>query len=312
MKDYLKIIRPVNLLFIIILMGLMEKFVVRGVMLHYQLGEPLTWWVLLLLIVATVCIAAGGYVINDYFDVKIDAINRPERLIVTRGISKQQAMRYFQLLTGVGVICGVAVAIVLRSMPLGLTFVIVPGILWFYSASYKRQFLLGNLTVAFLAAMVPMLIGFACDAVLKKEFGADSMLGQYLVNKLYLWLAGFAAFAFLTTWAREIIKDIEDQDGDRELECHTIAVMYGETVAKVVATVLIVVIMALVIWVSLLLQPKGMAWSNLTTRYCLLMEVGFAGVIALLWAAKLPQDYHKAQGAMKAMMLIGSLYAVCI
>ena len=305
--SYLKIIRSINLLFIAVIICVMDKVLVRHLMLQYQLTEPLVWWQLLLLVLATVLIAAGGYVINDYFDVKIDAINRPDRVIVTRSISKQQAMTLFYCLTGTGIGCGVALALVLKSMSLGITFVLVPGILWFYSASYKRQFLLGNLTIAFLSAMVPLLVGLACDAAIKIEFGADSMLGLYLINTLYLWLAGFAAFAFLSTWAREIVKDVEDQEGDREMECHTLPVMYGEVTSKIVATVLLVAVMTLLVLGNIYWIRGGFNIQSLVTKYILMLELCFVVTLVLLWRARLPQDYHNTQVALKMTMLMGTM-----
>lgn len=311
MKDYLRIIRPVNLLFLVVLLGLMEKYVVHGVMSRYQLTEPIAWWVLLLIILAVVCIAAGGYVINDYFDVKIDAINHPDRLIVTRGISKRNTMLLFQCLTVAGIASGVVVAVVLKSMALGTTFVLTPGILWFYSASYKRQFLIGNLTVAFLAGLTPLLIGFACDAAIANDFGQDSMLGQYLINRIYIWTAGFGLFAFLCTWAREIIKDIEDQEGDREMECHTLPVKYGNLVSQIVVTVLLLGIMTLLVWVMTVL-PGGFNLHATACKYILGLELAFTACIVLLWMSRLPQDFRRVQLCVKVIMLAGTLFAFCV
>lgn len=312
MKDYIRLIRPVNLLFLVILIGLMEKYVVRGVLLHYQLTEPITWWMLLLMILAVVLIAAGGYVINDYFDIKIDLINHPERVIVSRGVSKTNTMLYFQCLTGGGIACGVALAVCLKSMALGCTFVLVPGILWFYSASYKRQFLIGNLTIAFLAGLVPLLVGFACDASISREFGADSMLGQYLINRLYVWVGGFGAFAFLCTWMREIVKDMEDQEGDRELECHTLPVMYGELASKITVSVLLACVVALMTWVMLALQPLGFSLHSSVCRFYILLCLMFAASAWLLWRGRLPQDYRRVQLMLKATMLAGTLFAFVV
>ena len=191
MKDYLKLIRIPNLVFIAILLWVMETWVAVPVLGQSLWQEQLPWWLLMLLIVSTVLIAAGGYVINDYFDVKIDRINRPERLIVTRTISKEQAMRFFQILTACGIAMGIAVAVVVRSTTLGLIYVVVPGLLWFYSSSYKRQFIVGNVIVAFASALVPMLIAFANVSYLKHSYGE---VVQYspASHDLYIWLGGFA------------------------------------------------------------------------------------------------------------------------
>ena len=195
-KPFFRLIRFDNLLFLIILIGVMEKWVVAPIMNHFLLPEPLLWWHLLLLIVAVVCIAAGGYVINDYFDVKIDRINHPDELVVTREVTKEQAMHLFYGFTAVGIASGVALSIVLKSTALFTVFVLIPGLLWFYSASYKRQFLLGNLIVSVLAALVPITVGLAGDAAVKLTYGEDSVAAMLFAN-VYIYLLFFAAFAFL-------------------------------------------------------------------------------------------------------------------
>lgn len=306
-----RFIRLDNLLFLVILMGAMEKWVLAPIMGQYMLPEPLLWWQTTLLISAVVLIAAGGYVINDYFDVKIDQINKPDDLIVTRDISKQTAMYVFYGLTGAGIACGLALSIVLHSISLATVFILTPGILWFYSASYKRQFMLGNLIVSILAGLVPITVGIAAEAAIKQAYGTESMAAQYLTNQCYVWMLGFGAFAFLTTWIREVVKDCEDQEGDRELECHTWPVKYGNTASKVFVTVLTVVTVGLLTWVEFTMMPP-FSWGSLASRFYLFLLVGFACELWLLWAAKLPQDFRNAQRLMKLVMFIGMLFSFCV
>ena len=169
-KDIMRLVRWSNLLFLAALIYLMEKWVAVPILDAAAFGEQLPWFITLLLALATVLIAAGGYVINDYFDVKIDRINRPDELIVTRTIPKPTAMHLSLCLSGVGILCGLVVAIVLRSMTLGILFVIVPGLLWFYSSSYKRLFMVGNLIIALLAGLTPMLVAMTNVAQLQLRF----------------------------------------------------------------------------------------------------------------------------------------------
>lgn len=312
MKDIFRLIRLDNLLFLVILTGVMEKWVIAPLMAQYQLPEPLSWWQLVLLIAAVVLIAAGGYVINDYFDVKIDQINRPGDLVVTRSVSKQQAMYIFYGLTAAGIASGLVLSIVLRSISLATIFIVTPGLLWFYSASYKRQFMLGNLVVAFLAAMVPLLPAFAADASIHLQYGEESMATQYLTNLCFVWTFGFAAFAFFCTWIREVIKDIEDVEGDRELECHTWPVKYGIPASKIFATVLIVLTMGLLTWIEFGVFSGPFSWGLLASRFYLFLLLGFVCELWLLWSAKLTQDFRHAQQLMKFIMFIGMLFSICV
>ena len=312
LKNIARLVRWSNLLFLAALMWLMEKWVATPILDKAAFGEQLPWYILLLTIVATVLIAAGGYVINDYFDVKIDRINRPDELIVTRSISKPAAMQLSLWLSAIGIVCGLVAAWMLRSLTIGIVFIIVPGLLWFYSSSYKRLFLIGNLTIALLAALTPMLIAMSNVAVLQNRFG---MILPYttLVHDLYAWLGGFALFAFLLTWIREIVKDLQDQMGDRELECHSMPVVWGETWTKVFITVLIVFTLAIIghLWYHVL--PFPISWTSLSTRYIVLGVVTpLLGTLWLLWAAKIPSDYKSCQQVIKFTMLLGMLYSIVL
>lgn len=312
LKDILRLVRGGNLLFLAALVWLMEKWVAVPVLRQPGFAEQLPGYVLWLLVLATVLIAAGGYVVNDYFDVKIDRINRPDELIVTRSVSKPTAMRLSVGLSITGALCGIVAAILLRSLTLGSLFVLVPGLLWFYSSSYKRLMMIGNLTIALLAGLTPMVVALANVAQLKLSY-ATVLPYMTLEHDLYAWLGGFALFAMLLTWIREVIKDLQDQMGDRELECHTLPIVWGELWTKVFVSMLIVLTLAIIghFWWHVL--PFPTVWTSLSTRYIAL------GIVTplicagwLLWAAKIPSDYKTCQQVVKFTMLIGMLYSICI
>jgi 4-hydroxybenzoate polyprenyltransferase len=197
-------------------------------------------------------------------------------------------------------------------MTLGILFVLVPGLLWFYSSSYKRSFMVGNLIIALLAAMTPMVVALANVAILELRY--ETILPYTtLPHDLYAWLGGFALFAFLLTWIREIVKDLQDQMGDRELECHSMPVVWGETWTKVFVTFMLVLTLAIIghLWWHVLPFPRG--WNSLSTRYIALGVVTpLLGSIGLLWPAKIPSDYKTCQQVVKLTMLLGMLYCICI
>ena len=311
-NDIMRLVRWSNLLFLAALIWLMEKWVATPILVKAAFGEQIPGYMLLLIILATVLIAAGGYVINDYFDVKIDRINRPDEVIVTRSVSKPAAMRLSMTLSGIGIACGITVAILLRSLTIGILFVLIPGLLWFYSSSYKRLFMIGNLIIALLAAVTPMVVALTNVAILQLRY--ETILPYTtLPHDLYAWLGGFALFAFLLTWIREIIKDLQDQMGDRELECHSMPVVWGETGTKAFVTALIVLTLAIIghLWWHIL--PFPTAWTSLSTRYIALgIVTPLLCSIWLLWAAKIPSDYKTGQQVVKFTMLIGMLYSICI
>ena len=155
-RDIWQLVRGGNLVFIAILLWAMEKWVAVPVLWQWRFEEQLPWWLLLLLILATVLVAAGGYVVNDYFDVKIDRINRPDKLIVTQSVSKDTAMWLSMGLSAAGVLCGLAVAWVCRSWSLATIFVLVPGLLCVLAAGWVCR----SWSLATIFVLVPGLLWF--------------------------------------------------------------------------------------------------------------------------------------------------------
>lgn len=311
-KPYLQLLRIGNLAFLAILLYVMEKWVVVPLLHLEKFPEQMPWWILVLLIMSTICIAAGGYVINDYFDVKIDRINRPDDMVVTRVISREGAMRWFYFLTAVGITAGLATAWWAHSWNLLFIYVVIPGLLWFYSASYKRMLLVGNLIVAFISALVPLIVAIIHADYLQHLYG-DSLAYTPIIGQLYIWLGGFALFSFLLTWAREVVKDMEDIEGDREMECRTMPIVWGETASKVVVTILVVATMALVSYIAWFVLPFPMEWSTLTSRFVVFgLLVPMVCVLVLLWFARSKRELHTVQQVLKFAMFLGTMFSYVI
>lgn len=311
-KPFFQLLRVGNLVFIAILLYVMEKWVATPLLHLARFQELMPWWILCLLILSTVLIAAGGYVINDYFDVKIDRINRPDDLVVTRHISRDGAMRLFQVLSGIGIISGLAVAWWARSWTLGMTYIVIPGLLWFYSASYKRQLIVGNIVVAFVSALVPMLIAIVNADHLRHLYG-EALTYTPIVGQLYVWLSGFALFAFLITLIREIVKDIEDINGDCEMECRTMPIVWGIKTTKIIATTLLIATIALIAYMAFMVLPFPYNWQSFSTRYVVFgLMIPIVCAVILLWASKTPLEYRRTQLIIKFVMFMGMLYSFVI
>lgn len=311
-KPFFQLLRVGNLVFIAILLYVMEKWVATPLLHLARFQELMPWWILCLLILSTVLIAAGGYVINDYFDVKIDRINRPDDLVVTRHISRDGAMRLFQVLSGIGIISGLAVAWWARSWTLGMTYIVIPGLLWFYSASYKRQLIVGNIVVAFVSALVPMLIAIVNADHLRHLYG-EALTYTPIVGQLYVWLSGFALFAFLITLIREMVKDIEDSNGDCEMECRTMPIVWGIKTTKIIATTLLIATIALIAYMAFIILPFPYNWQSFSTRYVVFgLMIPIVCAVILLWASKTPLEYRRTQLIIKFVMFMGMLYSFVI
>jgi 4-hydroxybenzoate polyprenyltransferase len=307
MTKYFRLLRLPNLIFLAAIQFLMYFSVIQPIMQIHGLDivqqKSIFFW---LFVGASMLICAGGYVLNDYFDVKIDSINKPDKLLITNVIDKKTAMLIYQILSGAGLVVGVALAFLLKSFTLGFIFIVTVGLLWFYSASYKRQFIIGNLIIAFLSAVSVLAVGILQIAILKKNYG-NLIFETDIPSMIYAYISGFVGFAFLTTWLREIIKDIEDEVGDRELECRTMPIKWGVTRTKIFIYALIVLIIT-----ALFVSVRLISFSGtLTFRYILFGTIIPLLVLAyFIFSAKTSGNFHQASIFAKIIMLTGVLYSV--
>lgn len=305
MSAYLKLFRFQNLLFIAFIQFAMHQAVLAPILQTFGFETSfLEMGYFYLLILATVLIAAGGYVLNDYFDIKIDKINHPDQLIVGNIISRKKSMILYQALTGIGILLGLFLAYIAKSFTLTFIFIVIPGLLWFYSASYKRQFLIGNLVVAFMAALTILVVAITQLAFLQNVYGT-LIFETPIPEQLYRWMSGFAVFAFLCTWIREIIKDLEDEKGDREMECRTMPIIWGVKKTKIFLYGLITVTLIGLFSVTLFIPFEG----TVSIRYIIFgLTLPFCALGYLIYTANIPADYHQASILSKLIMLIGVLY----
>jgi 4-hydroxybenzoate polyprenyltransferase len=315
-KDLLTLVRLPNLLVVAVTMMLMRYAVIRpllGAMPVALAEDPfvetimsfrLGWFDFVILVISTCLITAAGYVINDYFDIRADLINRGT-IIVGNTVTRRMAMFYHNVLNILGVIGGTYVSARIGFFWLGIIFVLTSGLLYFYSATYKRQFLIGNIIVAVLVAMVPMLVVIYDGAPIYSYYSQASVDFPG-VAILFYWVGGFALFAFLTTLIREIIKDMEDCEGDRETGRKTLPVISGLLTCKSVVIFLSLMTVALlyITWFTFLNDRITLIYVSL------LLTVPFALVIYKIITGKEKHQFHTASRLMKLIMLAGILYSL--
>lgn len=264
------------------------------------------WYNFVLLVFATVLIAAGGYVINDYFDIKTDLINKGKVIVGTK-IPRRKAMMWHNILNVIGILAGFYISWKAGYLMMGVLFLLASGLLYFYSASYKRQFLVGNIVVAVLTATVPLLVVLYEWPALYRYYTINAT-SPPSINFIFYWVAGFALFAFMTTITREIIKDIEDFEGDVAYGRNTIPVVVGVLSAKVISICLIILTIALLY----------LTWHFFVNDKITLIYISAAIVLPLLFSVynvvtgSNRKRLHNASNIMKIVMLMGILYSVVV
>ena len=308
MKHYFEIIRWKNLIFVAMIQWLMQRAVAYPILQVYGFETDNFDIYFILLNLATVLITAGGYIINDYFDVKIDRINKPEKVIAGKSISIPITILYYQILTICGTIAGIILSILVKSFSLGFIFIVTPGLLWFYSASYKRQFLIGNLIVSLTSALSILIVGILAVALLAKVYSSQLLNQTPVPSQVYAWIGGFSGFAFLLSWIREIIKDLEDIEGDKELECRTMPIKWGATRSKFVVFALILITIVSLYFIGLkFIDFEG----SFTLKYiCFGLVLPLVFLAFSLFKSQNKEYFHQASNFSKIIMLLGVLYSL--
>lgn len=257
-----------------------------------------------LLVLATVLIAAGGYVINDYFDEKPDAINKPEKLIAGEKISLNFILIYYWLLTIAGIVLGLALTYWIDSWTLGLIFPLVAIMLWTYSSRYQKTFLVGNIMIASMSALVILIewlfefFALKAQPVLFVEVHNQLSAIQFIV-------LSFTFFAFFTSLIREIVKDIEDMEGDKQQGYKTLVILSGVKQAKMLTIGLHILTMALLAFCQYVLYVQNLFYVFWYTSIA--VQLLFVFVLYYLVIAKDKKDFHWLSNAYKILMVAGIL-----
>jgi 4-hydroxybenzoate polyprenyltransferase len=272
LRSFLLITRFWNLLII----GAAQYFAAIFLIDQEKIYDPRLLW----LSISTMMIAAAGYIINDYYDVKIDLVNKPERVVIGKGIKRRYAL-FFHTVLSVG---GIALGMVLH-WKIGLLNFNCAFLLWLYSNALKRQPLIGNFAVALLTG-----------------------LSVFIVNVLYppisIAVVIYSLFAFFITLVREILKDLEDLKGDGTFGCQTLPIVWGIRPTKAFIYGLIILFAFLVVGINLYVTPLPMPFFAWT------IFLPMAALAGWLVRADTKKDFYQLSQFCKFIMLAGILSMV--
>ena len=235
-----------------------------------------------------------------------DTINRPDSVIVDRTLPRRHAIIYHIALNTAAIVLAAIFAWHLKMFSILLFYIMIGGIFWLYSTTYKRQLFVGNIVVAACTALVPLQVGLFDYLTLTREYGCQMLFNGLTFKPIMHWMTGFAFFAFATNIIREIVKDMEDLEGDGSCGCNTLPLAYGIRVAKIVTVALTVLTIAALtavynIWLH----------ESLTFIYmCVLLITPLALAALLTIAASEAKHYHRISTIIKIVMLMGVLYSV--
>ncbi len=275
-----------------------QLLVIYCILVPSQLLMALSWWQVLLLVLATALLTASGNVINDINDVHIDAVNKPSKIIVGKFISEERAFTLYMILKSVAVICGFIVANSADKPILAVIFVVVSFILYTYASSLKRMLLVGNIIISLLVGLVIIIPGvFQLVPVATPE----TREAQVFVMSVLL---DFAILAFAVNLARELVKDIEDVNGDLAGGRTSLPIVIGRTTTARVVSVFVMGIIGAITWyVSQVLYKNQLA-----SYYFISTIIGpLFLVIFRLWNASTTKEYRQIARILKIVLLFGIL-----
>jgi len=296
---YLNLIRYKNLLLIALTQALFHFVFLKNHTGYIALNNLQ----FLLLIIATISIAAGGYIINDIEDQYADSINKPEKQYIGKHIKENSAFYLYMVLTILGVSIGYYLSKIVGKNSFVGYFIITSLLLYMYSTSLKKIPVLGNIIIALLLASSIIIVGFF--DILPATYSANYNSQMYLFSILI----DFAIFAFIINLIRELIKDIEDMNGDYNADIKTLPVILG--VSRTVKVIqLLSAISVLILMYYMVLNFYN---APLVLAYSLLFILGpFIYFFIKLFSAKQKKDFKFLSNLLKLIMLFGVLSILII
>ena len=303
--SFLKLIRFNNLLIIILTQIVIKIFLIDA----YLNSSALSILQFCLYLLALISVVAGGYIINDIYDVEIDKINKASTRIINKKISVEFAISIYYIMNFIGVTIGFFVAHNINKFSFGLIFIFLAFSIWKYSKDLKTKFLIGNLQVAFLTALSIILI--ALFDILPLGISNN---GTKIIFKIILIYAGFS---FITTLIREIIKDLEDMEGDQKIGANTLAIEYGiKKTKQIIAFLILIPIFGIgyfqyfqysVLNSQFSIDIKYWGVNPIEVLYTTLIQILLIILLRNLGRAKTKVNFHKLSKLCKAIIILGIL-----
>ncbi len=305
-KSFFCLVRWPNLLMTAMMMLLVYHCVMSPLAYYAAVDVFPPSHTFILLVISLIFIVAGGYVINDYFDVETDKLNKPDKVLIPNVFSQKEAKLFYVILTFIGLLSGLVSCIMVFGVKFYILFaviVLITCLLYSYSSTYKRKLIWGNLIVSFLVAVAVFLPYLFEILYLSDNLLMLSTCKELAENIVYFVLI-YSVFAFLLTFIREIVKDAEDAEGDGKTHCRTMPVVYGLSVTKTVLYLFVLLLLMLLSYYGLLLFEL-----KLFVAFSCVAIVGLSALFFIfkIYRAKERKDFRSLSVLSKVMMFIGLL-----
>lgn len=300
--SYFKLIRLPILLLIAAIQYSVRLFVIKPMLAINGFELEMSEIHFALLVISSVLIAGGGYAINDYFDAKIDRINKPKLVVLDRFIKRRVAMAMHIIMTSTGFIIATYVSYQVGMWKMNTIYLFIIFALWFYSTNVKHLFLVGNLLISLLAAFVPLIVGlFEIPMQNQAHPEIISELGFSIFNIPAYWIIGYSCILGILTLMREITKDIIDIRGDKHYGSNTLTIVLG---VKSTKTILIGLYLAFGIGLYLVYQSFLSVHSYQIVALVFALIVGMLVQTVIIYLAKTKPMFNVSANLNNALVIL--------
>lgn len=298
MIHFLKLIRWKNLIMIALVQYLIKYALLLPFYESYGVTTTLNDLGFALLVLATICIAAGGYVINDVYDVEADKINKPNDVIITKSVTEKRGLTLFIILNVIGVGLGFYLSNVVDKSVFFMLFFMASALLYIYSSYLKQILLAGNIVVSLVVALSIILVGIFELLPVINDINRDVQIFFFKI------ILDYAIFAFMINLIRELVKDIEDTDGDHKAGMQTLPIVIGrERANKIVFILSLIPLFAIIYYVI-----NNFFKQQLLVGYFLVLVIAPLIYITIkLFSAEQKSHYKHISLMLKLVMLTGML-----
>ncbi|MFT4760938.1 MAG: 4-hydroxybenzoate polyprenyltransferase [Paraglaciecola sp.] len=296
---FARLVRLPNLLIVVFTQYLLEYLILVPALQIAGYSYVLDDFRFALLSFVTVLIAAAGYVINDIEDYEIDQLNKPEKVVVGKFLSVKKAQQLYWFLVILGMAISIYLAIYVQNFLLFFIYPAAVFLLWWYSKQLKKVALWGNVVVSVFCAFVAGIVLFAERIAFLKLIQSHTEIGE----RIAIIFGVYLAFAYASTMFREIVKDIEDQEGDAALGCQTLPILLGQERAKIIAGFFGISLLILLGFYGFWLFVNGEIWGVNFLVVAIVLPI----LIALfkLKNAQTKVEFHALSRLAKVVMLGG-------
>ena len=283
-RNFLILIRYSNLLLIFLTQLLIEYYLLKP---YFQIEDLTNSY---LITISTILIAASGYIINDIMDLNIDKANN-KYITINQSFSSKTAIIWYYLLNSIAIIHALILCLRINKLYLLFIFIICIFLLAEYSRKYKKSLLIGNVIISLLVCLSFI------NVFIFKDYIDMSKFNIILI---------YSTFALLITFVREIIKDIEDIQGDQQNQCRSIPIIYGIRKSKIICISLLSVVIILIVHLYIQNHIINLQELNIyTSIYFIMLTIIILYSIISIYKSNNKKDFNMISKSLKIIMFLG-------